>query len=128
MFYRQGDILKHMKQWFVTRRHLVLALSSILLTCLALNLVFGFPGFLFRAGMPLRAATQKTSALTHLTGGFQIGTPSRVDDAASDGITTVFNYEPAFSPQSTLGQEFTKMHMSLIVGGPASYLFFINVT
>jgi hypothetical protein len=116
---------KYMQKWFVTHKRLSLALSSITLMCLVLGLIFGFSPSLHRAfGASGSTETQISPKLTHFAGGFQIGTVATVDDAASDGVGVAFDYGAAFSPQSTLGQEFAKTHMSLIVGGPASDLFY----
>lgn len=121
--------MRYIKQWFAAHKRLNLALSGILLACLILSLIFSLSApSLQAAGAPSykakALAAQSNSALSHLTGGFQIASVANVDDAAADGVTAAFNYGPAFSPQSTLGQEFTKEHMSLVVGGPASQLFY----
>lgn len=58
----------------------------------------------------------------HLIGGFTVGTPAEVAQAASLGIRVVFEYGDPPSPESELGKALQAAHMQVIDGYISSYL------
>ena len=61
---------------------------------------------------------------THIIGGFSIDTPARLTRAAADGVQVVFDYGQPPSENSTLGQKLQSLHMKVIDGFIASYLYY----
>ena len=63
---------------------------------------------------------------THIIGGFSIDTPVRLTRAAADGVQVVFDYGQPPSESSVLGQKLKSLHMKVIDGFIASYLYYFE--
>ncbi len=63
---------------------------------------------------------------THIIGGFSTNTPARAAKAAADGIQIEFNYGQPPSESSVLGQKLQSLHMKVVDGYIASYLYYFE--
>ncbi len=61
---------------------------------------------------------------THIVGGFSVDTPARLTRAAADGVQVVFYYGQPPSESSALGQKLKSLHMKVVDGFIASYLYY----
>ena len=61
---------------------------------------------------------------THVIGGFSVDNLARLSRAAADGVQVVFYYGQPPSESSALGQKLESLHMKVIDGFIASYLYF----
>lgn len=59
----------------------------------------------------------------HILGGFSINTPAQATSAAENGIQVAFEYGQPPSTKSPLGQKLQSLHMKVIDGYIASYLY-----
>lgn len=60
----------------------------------------------------------------HLTGGFSVDTPEKVATAADEGVQVVFYYGQPPAENSQLGQKLQALHMHVVDGFIASYLYY----
>ena len=68
--------------------------------------------------------TQNGYYKSHILGGFSINTQDKAENAAADGVQVVFYYGQPPTENSQLGQKLQALHMQVVDGFIASYLYY----